>query len=67
MMHPGLTPLLLSVNKHHIGGIVAIAVGALALVFAVIQLTRKAAGVALIAVAGVVVLVLGVLIYAHKI
>lgn len=62
-----LLALLLSVGKHKIAGIVVIVVGAIIAVFGVVRALRRLSGAALVALAGVVILVIGILLFTHTI
>ena len=62
-----LTSMLLSVDKHKITGIVVIVVGALIAIFGAVRAMQRLSGAALIAVAGVVIVVIGILVFSHTI
>ena len=59
--------LLFAVDKHHVVGIVVIAVGAIMLIYGVLRALRRVSGAALIALTGVAVAVVGVLVFTHTI
>ncbi len=62
-----LFALLATVNKHHLAGIVAIVVGALGVIVGAVRALRQEEAGGLILVAGVVIIVLGILLYVRKI
>jgi len=66
---PDLQPaaLLATVSKHDIGGILAIVVGAIAIVLGVAKLAAKTAIAFLLPIAGVVVIVIGILLFTRTI
>ena len=60
-----LTGVIAAVNKHKVVGIVGMIAGALVLLFGGLRVMRKMAGATATAVVGLVVLVVGVLLYVH--
>jgi len=68
---PGLAALLpalmLAVDKHKIGGIVAIVVGAAVALFGLFRVVQRLSGAAIYLGIGIVIAVLGVLTYTHTI
>ncbi len=56
-----------ALNKHHFVGVAGMVVGALLVVVGGMRILTKAAGAVLVPVAGLVVVVLGILLYARKI
>ena len=62
-----LLPMLLSISKHKIAGIVVIVVGAIIAVFGLVRAMQRLSGAALITLAGVVILVIGILLFTHTI
>ena len=59
--------LLATVSKHEIGGIVGIVVGVILVIFGWLRVMAKAAGAILIPIVGLIVILLGVLLYTHVI
>lgn len=62
-----LVPILLSVDKHKIAGIAVIVVGAAVAGFGLFRGLKRVSGAALVALAGVAIVVVGVLTYNHTI
>jgi len=62
-----LVLVILAVDKHHIAGIAVVVVGAALAVFGALRALRRASGAALIALAGIAIVVIGVLTYTHTI
>jgi hypothetical protein len=62
-MHSALAALMATVDKHHVAGIVGIVVGGLILVVGGIRFITKASEAFLIPLAGIVIVVLGLLTY----
>jgi hypothetical protein len=62
-----LDVVLAHIDKHHIAGIVAIVVGALLAIVGGIRFLTRATRAALAPVAGLVILVLGILVYVRAI
>lgn len=66
MSHLALSGQLLgAVNKHHVVGIVAIVVGAILVLLGLARLVGRLAIAAAIPLIGLVILVLGILLYTH--
>ncbi len=59
--------IMLAVSKHKVAGIAGIVVGALVTLFGVIRAAQRLTGAALALLLGVVIVVLGVLVYTHTI
>jgi len=62
-----VVPILASVDKHKIAGIAVIVVGALVAGFGLFRGLKRVSGAALVALAGVAIVVVGVLTYTHTI
>jgi len=58
---------MLAVDKHKIGGIVAIVVGAAVALFGLFRVVQRLSGAAIYLGIGIVIAVLGVLTYTHTI
>jgi hypothetical protein len=68
MLDPrSLAVVLAHIDKHHVAGIVAIVIGALLAIVGGIRLATRATRAALAPVAGIVILLLGVLVYVRAI
>ncbi|MGB9113403.1 MAG: hypothetical protein WCF24_11845 [Acidimicrobiales bacterium] len=68
MLDPrSLAVVIARIDKHHVAGIVAIVVGALLAIVGGIRLATRATRAALAPIAGVVILVLGILLYLRAI
>lgn len=63
----GAGTVFATISKHHIGGIVAIVIGALILVFGGARMMAKVATAPLIPLLGIAVVVLGILIFTRVI
>lgn len=62
-----LAVVLANIDKHHVAGIVAIVVGALLAVVGGIRLATRATRAALAPVAGLIILLIGILLYVRAI
>lgn len=62
-----LAVVLAAIDKHHVAGIVAIVVGALLALVGGIRLATRATRAALAPVAGLIILLLGILLYIRAI
>ena len=58
---------MLALDKHKIGGIVAIVVGAVVALFGLFRVVQRLSGAAIYLGIGIVIVVLGVLTYTHTI
>lgn len=59
--------LLSAVAKHTVGGVVAVVVGAVLLLYGLYRVSTRAVGAALITLAGAAIVVVGILLLAHVI
>ena len=59
--------LIATVNKHHVGGIIAVIVGVALLGFAATRVAARAAGAALFVGAGAVVVLIGILLFTRAV
>jgi hypothetical protein len=59
--------LLLTVDKHHVAGLVVLVVGAAIAVFGAVRVVQRLSGAALILTAGIAVAVIGILVFTHTI
>jgi len=67
-MNPAhVTGAIAAVDKHKVSGIVGMVLGALALGLGVLRVVRRTAGAMFMAFIGIVVVVLGILLYLRKI
>lgn len=57
--------VIAAVNKHKVVGIIGIIAGALVLVLGGLRVMKRTAGAMFTAIVGLVILVVGVLLYAH--
>lgn len=62
-----ISAVLLALSKHKVGGIIGIVAGVLITAFGGLRVMRRTAGAMMLGFVGLVVLILGVLLYARTI
>jgi len=61
------TLILFAVNKHKVAGVIVIVAGAILAVFGGFRAMRRASGAALVGLAGIAVVVIGILVFTRTI
>ena len=62
-----ISAVLLALSKHHVSGIIGIIVGIIVIGFGGLRIMQRAAGAMMFAFVGLVVVILGILLYTRAI